>query len=334
MIAESLKRHGLSLLAVCTLGGAVFATVGAAEPVVVAPGRSAEVVATPVASPVQFSLGVGAGYLTGESRELVYWPWENNHQASELTWKIDSLFMLGANSRLQLGSRFAVNFTGWFKATDGDGTMDDYDWMVPGGDWTDWSHHEQTDVIDGSIVDINAEFAFFRSQNVTFNIIAGYKRDNFGWETRGGDYIYSENGFRNEEGSFSDQALGIGYEQTMTSLYAGIGVGARLDRLQLDARLIYSPLVQGEAVDHHYMRNLVTYDDFEDGDMISFDLAASYSFTTNMALTFAYSYQRYDTMQGDSVWHFRDQGVTYYISDGAGMDQESSLVSTGLRFTF
>lgn len=334
MSVENLKRTAVAVLGCCALGVVMFSPALAAEPVVVAPGRSAEVVTAQPGAPVQFTLGVGAGYMTGESTELVYWPWENNHIASELTWTIDSLFLLGVNGRLQLGSRFAVNFDGWFKATDGDGTMDDYDWMVPGQSWTDWSHHEDTDVTDASILDLNVEYSFFRNQNLVFNAIAGYKRDNFGWEARGGDYVYSEGGFRNEVGAFPDGLLGIRYEQTMTSLYIGVGVEVELSDLQLGARIIYSPLVEGEAEDNHYLRNLVTYDEFSDGDMIAFDLSGSYRFTPAIALRVGYSYQRYDTMQGDTVWNFRDEGVTYYIADGAGMDQESSLFTTTLLFTF
>jgi hypothetical protein len=39
-------------------------------------------------------------------------------------------------------------------------------------------------------------------------------------------------------------------------------------------------------------------------------------------------------MQGDSEWHFRDEGVVILIEDGAGMDQTSSMVSVALRYTF
>ncbi len=39
--------------------------------------------------------------------------------------------------------------------------MDDYDWKVLGDEWTDWSHHEDTGVTDGSIIDLRANFSFF-----------------------------------------------------------------------------------------------------------------------------------------------------------------------------
>jgi len=314
-------------------GSAYAATTG---PVAVAPAKTEQVVeVAPATSPVRFTLGVGAGYLTGESTELVYWPEINNHKASELTWEIDNLFMVGVNGVLEVGSWLSFTFDGWFKATDGDGTMDDYDWLAPGYDWTDWSHHEDTDVTDGSIIDVSANFAFFRSQNAVMTGIVGYKRDNFGWESRGGDYVYSSGGFRNYTGSFTDGELAISYEQTLESFYGGLGFSASFsNRFTLAGRIIYSPFVQGEATDYHHMRNLVTYDDFEDGDLIAFDLSGTFGITECLGLEVGFQYQKYDTMQGDGEWHYNDQGVVVTYDDGSGMDQQSMMLSTSLLYTF
>lgn len=314
-------------------GGALAATTG---PVAVAPADSGEVLEiAPESSAVRFTLGVGAGYLSGESKELVYWPQTNNHKASELTWEIDNLYMVGVNGVLEVGDWLSFNFDGWFKATDGDGTLDDYDWQVPGSTWTDWSHHEDTDVTDGSIIDLSANFSFFRTHKVILTGILGYKRDNFGWDAKGGDYIYSNSGFRDSQGSFPAGEVGISYEQTLESFYGGVGFSADFtDRFTLAGRVIYSPFVQGEATDHHYMRNLVTYDDFEDGDLIAFDITGTFGLTEKLGLLIGFSYQSYDTMQGDSEWRYYDQGVVVNYDDAGGMDQTSIMLSTSLQYTF
>lgn len=307
----------------------------ATGPVAVAPGRSGTLAGGQSSSPVSFSLEMGAGYLTGESNELVYWPNQGNYKASELTWSIDDVFMVGIGGSLKFRDWLAVNFNGWFKAVDGDGTMDDYDWAVPGSDWTDWSHHEKTDVIDASIIDLNVALSFIRTDTLALKAIAGYKRDNFGWEAYGGDYIYSENGgFRNTSGTIPEGINTIGYEQTFTTPYVGLGVEAKFNAFELNGRFIYSPLVHGEATDYHYLRNLVTYDTVDDGDMVGFDVLGRYFVNPHFAIEMGYSYQRYDMMQGDSEWHYQDEGVTYYFADGAGMDQTSSLFSVALRYTF
>lgn len=323
-------------LGVLLCGKSIFAAETTTGPVAVAPASQTQVMeVAPESKAVRFTLGLGAGYLTGESTELVYWPEVNNHKASELTWEIDNLYMVGVRGELEVGSWLSFIFDGWFKATDGEGTMDDYDWQVPGYDWTDWSHHEDTDVTDGSMIDVSANFSFFSSQNAVLTGIIGYKRDNFGWEARGGDYVYSNGGFRNATGSFPDGELGISYEQTLDSFYGGLGFLASFsNRFQLAGRVIYSPFVQGEATDYHHMRNLVTYDDFEDGDLIAFDLSGTYGFTESLGLEVGFRYQKYDTMQGDGEWHFNNEGVVINYENGAGMDQSSTMITTSLKYTF
>lgn len=314
---------------------ACSSTVYAAGPVAVAPAPHArEVVMEQKDSAVLFSMSLGSGYLTGESTELVYWPEFDNHVASELTWDIDNLFMVGIGVGMVVADRFEFNFSGWFKATDGEGSMDDYDWQVPGADWTDWSHHEDTDVTDGSIIDLSFAYSFIYTPNIALKVIGGYKHDNFGWEARGGDYTYSVNGFRDYSGSFPDGVQVVSYEQTMSSLYGGLGVEIFAGNFNLAGRFIYAPWVQADATDYHHLRNLVTYDEFDEGDMIAFDLSASYSFTTSLSMQVGYSYQYYDTVQGDSEWHYNDIGVVSSYPDGAGMDQKSSLLSVAVQYSF
>ena len=313
-------------------GGA--ATASASGPVAVAPENLTTVVAPSETSPVSFSLGIGSGYLAGEATELVYWPQADNHVASELTWDIDSLFMFGVDGSLRFAERFAINVEAWFKATNGDGTMDDYDWQIVGGPWTDWSHHEDVEVTDGSIFDISGQYAVIHKPGLQLNLIAGYRRDNFGWEARGGSYIYSGNGFRDTAGAFPSGLLGISYEQTMSSFYLGLGGDVQMGNFRLDGRVIYSPWVQGEATDYHHLRNLVVYDDFEDGDLLAIDVAGSYYFTPSLALEAGVKIQNYDTMQGDSEWHYNDSGRIVSVADGAGMDHSSSMLTLTLRYTF
>jgi plasminogen activator len=312
-------------------GGAGFAQ--AASPVAVAPMNTMEV-AKADTSPVKFSLSAGAGYLTGEANEIVYVPELSNYKVSQLTWNIDNLFMVGVGAQVKFKNWLTLNFDGWFKATNGSGSMDDYDWQVPGLDWTDWSHHEDTDVTKGTIIDTSAEFAVFHTDSFALKLIGGYKWENFGWEAFGGDFIYSENGFRDTRGSFPSGLKVIEYEQTWKTPYFGVGIGANVAKFELTSRLIYSPFAQGDDTDTHVLRNLVTDDSVDSADMISFDIAGSYLFTNQLSLKLAYTYQKYDTAQGDAVWNYRDEGVTRFIADGAGMDLEYSLFTVALKYTF
>lgn len=282
---------------------------------------------------IKLSVGLGAGYMTGESRELVYWPEYGNHKASELIWKIDNVYMTNVNATLDIHDTFYIHLDGWFNIGDGDGTMDDYDWLTIGSDWTDWSHHDDTDVTTATIFDISGGWNAINKEKFTLSTLIGYKRDEFAWESYGGSYIYSTNGFRDDRGNFAAGQPGIGYEQTFTTLYFGIGLRFDLtEMVSVGGRVIYSPIVNAEAVDNHYQRNLVTYDDFSDGDLFGLDLSVLFNISEKVDLNVGYSYLNYDEMQGDSDWHYGS--TVYSYSNGAGADHNSSLFTIKVQYTF
>lgn len=112
------------------------------------------------------------------------------------------------------------------------------------------------------------------------------------------------------------------------------GLGLQLEKMHFNGRGIYSPLVSAEATDYHHLWNIVSYDDFDDGDLISFDIDGSYLFNEHCALELAYSYQKYDNMQGDSKWHCNDVGVVKTYPNAGGMDQQSSMLFMSLQYIF
>jgi len=276
---------------------------------------------------VDISVRLQTGYLTGEAHEYVYWP-EYDHTASELIWKIDSIEMQGAGISVRPLRWLVINYEHWFNIDKGSGTMDDYDWLVRGmDDWTDWSHHENTDVAKGTIQDINVEMTPFRVGPLSFSGLVGYKRENWEWKAYGGSYIYSGYGFRDDKGKWPDKELGISYEQTFNVPYIGISVNGDFGGFNVKTRLIGSPFVNGEAVDNHHQRNLVTYDDFSNGSLIIHDIAGAYSFTEHLALQMALSYTKYGTMKGDSCWYYNDTGTVKNLEDFAGADLETIMLS-------
>lgn len=296
---------------------------------VVVPEKSTEVQVERAG--VNITARLQAGHLTGEANEYVY---DGGHTLSQLIWKIDDIYMLGAGVSVKPLHWIAINADGWFNISDGGGTMDDYDWMVQGMDWTHWSHHENTDVTKGIMVDINVELTPFKAGPVRFSGFLGYKRDNWEWEARGGSYIYSYYGFRDTSGTWPDDELGITYEQIFNVPYIGIGVNGDFGAFDLKARLIGSPFVSGETIDHHHMRDLVVYDDFSGGDMIAFDIAGAYSFTEHLAMQMALNYTKYDTMKGDAEYHYNDIGVVVTYPDAAGTDLETTMFSLSFLYTF
>jgi len=293
---------------------------------------SAEISTEPAG--VAFSGRVGVGYLTGEAHEFVYWPHRGGHKASELIWDIDSLYMLGLGATVQAREWLSINIDTWFNLGDGSGYMEDFDWAIPGTDWTDRSIHDNTDVTKGFILDVNAEMTAFSTNQVQLTGIVGFRRDNFEWQASGGSYLYSVNGFRDMSGTFPNDELGITYEQTFNVPYVGIGFKGDFDRIHLAAKITGSVFVSGEAVDHHHQRNLVTTDDFSNESMIALDISFGYDISNNIGLEVAYAYEKYDTMKGDSVWEFNNEGVRIEYNDSAGAELETSMVSMNITYSF
>ncbi len=284
---------------------------------------------------ITFTGRVGVGYLNGEANEYVYWEDSGGRTASKLTWKIDSLYMAGLGVTIQPSHWVNINVDTWFNVGDGDGYMSDYDWMEPAiQDWTDESLHDDTNVTKGFIFDVNAEMTAFSNDQISLTGILGFRRDNFEWEARGGTYVYSAGGFRNRTGSFPAGELGITYEQTFNVPYFGVGFKGDFDRVHLGVKLIGSIFVNGEAVDQHHMRDLVTYDDFSGEQMWGFDLAFGYDISDRMGVEMTYAYEKYDTMKGDSVWHYNDEGVIVDLPNGAGADLQTSMAAVNFIYSF
>lgn len=280
-----------------------------------------------------FTANIGTGYLTGQAHESVYWPSHGNHKASELTWDIDSMYMLGLGGSMQF-NWVKLNANVWFNINDGDGLMEDYDWLEPGNDWTHRSIHEDTSVTSGVMFDTNAEMNIFSTGQIAITGILGFRHDSFEWEARGGTYLYSVYGFRDTAGTIPDGLLGVTYEQTFNVPYAGIGFNGDFDSLHISAKLTGSIFVSGETVDQHHLRDFVTYADFSNENMWAFDIGVSYDITNVINLKIAYAYESYDSMIGDSLWVYNTEGYSQAISDSLGADLETSLLSLTLAYSF
>lgn len=280
---------------------------------------------------------ISTGYLTGEAHEYLYQPSNTpygGHKNSELVWKIDGMFMLGAGLTIKPRNWLTVNGDYWINITEGDGTMDNYDWFSLSPEWTHWSHYEDTDVTKGSLFDINADMRFFSNKNVSLSGIAGYKQDNFEWKAYGGDYIYSSgpDSLRDLHGSFPKGELGITYEQTFKVPYIGIGLNTKGKKFQFNGRLIYSALVTGEEVDHHHMRNLVGTGEYSGGSMIGLDVVGGYSLMDSLIFKAGYKYTSYDEESFDINWI--ENGGTEVLPDAGGMTNETSMLSMSLEYNF
>jgi plasminogen activator len=274
---------------------------------------------------------ISVGYLTGKSRELVY---DYGYKLSELDWTLDQVLMLGAGLSVKPLSWLRFNGNIWVNAGDGNGTMDDYDWMVDGWDWTHWSHHNDVSVTEGLLFDINTELTFLKFNEASIFAIVGYRHDHWKWEGKGGSYIYSTYYFRDTYGSFPDNEKVITYEQTYDVPYLGIGFHANLDPVTLAGRFIGSTLVSSKDEDHHLLRDLVITSSLDSGKMYGMDFGCTYNFTSHIAATAAIQYLKYEELKGSKTYRYTTTGQQTTYQDTSGMDNESTLISLSALFTF
>jgi len=275
------------------------------------------------------------GRAAGEAEETVFIP-ELGHQLSKLQWDINDVFMLGLGGSVAPLSWLKLNADVWFKINDGDGTMDDYDYFLLDYGYTDWSHHENVDLTKGLIFDVNAELTFYRWEKSAFFGILGFKHDNWKWEARGGDYVYSTYSLYDTVGSFADDQLVITYEQKFYAPYLGIGFSSDLDvtPITFSGRFIYSPLVSAEDKDQHHLRGLVFEEDCDDGKLYAVDLNGAYRFTRNFALMASYHFQKYDRVRGGTTITDLGTGeVSKYRGDVAGIDNQLGIFALSAVFS-
>lgn len=280
---------------------------------------------------------IQTGYLTGTANEIVYDGSNSDGLLSKLIWEIDEQFMFGFGASIQQ-EWVVLHADAWLKATEGDGTMDDYDWLAASDDWSDWSHHDDTELTKASIYDINAEFLIpqISGDKFAFSGFLGYKRENFKWVSRGGSYIYTSNPgvtWRDDIGNFTPGELAISYEQTYYTPYFGIGARGSLGKFEFSGRFIASFWAKVEALDTHHMRGLKTTADMNDGEMIAYDIAAAYNFNDAFALVTTFSYTKYETMRANSFYDY-DVGTDFTYVNGEGADLEMSMLSIALVYKF
>lgn len=276
------------------------------------------------------------GQISGQSQELVYVP-EIKHTLSRLTWDLKEVYMLGIGGSVAPTPWLRLNADAWFKLNDGDGSMNDFDWVVQDFQYTHWSHHENLDLTKGTMFDVNGEVKFYEFEDTKFWGIAGFKHDNWEWKAYGGYYVYSSYWLYDTVGEFDDNELGITYEQNFYAPYLGLGFTSALSSapINFSGRVIGSTFVYGDDKDQHHMRHLVFEEEFDSGMMFGLDLGGSYHFTENIALAASYHYQDYQEMKGETTITDTTTGeVTKLTGDVAGMDHRSSLFSLSAIYSF
>lgn len=325
-----MKGQAVSLVALICTGSLLSAPAYAALP-----GENSETSMQIQQDAVTVSAHIGAGYLSGEANELVYDPY-SGRKVSELQWDLDSVYMLNMGASLAPLPWLTLSADFWINLNKGNGSMDDYDYLASGyGGYSHWSHHGDTDLTNGFMFDINAAFTLYRAGATRFSGLVGYKYDNWEWESFGGSYIYSTNYLFDTVGRFPAGEKVITYNQWFHVPYVGVAFESTVGRMFFKGRVVVSPFVTAEDEDTHHLRNLRFENDFDTSSMFGIDFGMGYAITSNLALTAAFKYQKYEEAKGDTIITDLNTGARQYIpGDAAGVDHSSSMVSVGLEYRF
>ena len=306
--------------------------------------------------PVAFGVQLSGGMLNGKAKEHVFdndvYPGER-YQVSRLDWDIKNVAMAGFNASVRpivRGKTIALpggmtlntlngltfNLGFWGALTEGNGEMEDYDWLDTDSSRPTHYSLSDVDVTEGTLVDLNVAWDFVTWKDLTGRMFLGYKQNNWKWEDEVVYLLYPEDhGARDY--SLSGQN-GINYEQEFQMPYLGAGFDFTPGNFTISYRLTYSPYLTASDKDHHVFRDLYFEEEFEGGDMIGFGLDARYTFSQKpirgLYLSAAADYQKIGLIVGDMEFYDASTGETGGGEDVAGVENEYFIVSLGVGYQF
>lgn len=268
------------------------------------------------------SLKASLGFMDVHTTELVFedeiYP---GYLLSELDWEAE-VIMAGLCGTWRAG-RWSVGGGYWLSLDTLDGSLVDYDWLIPelSPEWSDRSIGEAE--VDVSVIDVNGGFAFVQKDNVTFEGIAGYRMDNLDWVDDGGTYIYSYEGFRDDIGEFDD-GPGIRYEAEIQFPYIGLRGNIAAGSLNVGGYVIYSPLVDITAWDDH-LNTYTSYEDtFEEGEYYGLGVDVSMEVARDLRAAVGLHYEHIPEQTGSGE-------ILFYGDEySAGFENESLTFSASL----
>jgi len=281
------------------------------------------------------SLGLSAGWLTGESHEYVY---DGGDKLSELIWSMEHAYVINADLGFKLTPSLKLNLKASV-AGHIDNYMEDYDWLgLDYGvtDWTDRSQHDDTELDHFGRVDLSIQYDFLRRQEASLGALLGLRFASVQWSAYGGSYVYTSDPsstFRDDVGTIDDGVIGITYEQNFTTPYLGLAGEVSYDNISLRGSVLASPFSFIDSTDEHWLRELTVTDDFEPTGFFAAEAEASYRLNHYAQLFLNVAAERYAAAEGDAIYEYYGIGGSFDLDDGAGAEHENFQLSLGFRIS-
>ncbi|PNM23120.1 protease [Yersinia enterocolitica] len=272
------------------------------------------------------------GLLNAESQEFVYQRQYNGHKLSQIDWKAENTPIVKMDISWDLLSRLTLTARRWSTLSPGKGVMDDYDWKTLGqSKWTDWSHHEKTNLNYANEIDLNAKLWLLKQDNYRIGMMAGYQRNNNSWTSYGGNYNYNKG---NNLFTGSDSVTGIGYKQKFEMPYLGLAGSYHYQKFEFNTLLKYSSWVNAYGDDEHYLRQLSFKDSSKGSRYYAVVVDAGYYVTDNTKLFVEASWNRHAEGKGDTQIIDTGAGVSANVANSAGIAQQHQTIAIGLQYKF
>lgn len=206
-------------------------------------------------TPDNINADISLGTLSGKTKERVYLAEEGGRKVSQLDWKFNNAAIIKGAINWDLMPQISIGAAGWTTLGSRGGNMVDQDWMDSSnpGTRTDESRHPDTQLNYANEFDLNIKGWLLNEPNYRLGLMAGYQESRYSFTARGGSYIYSsEEGFRDDIGSFPNGERAIGYKQRFKMPYIGLTGSYRYEDFELGGTFKYSGWVEASDNDEHY----------------------------------------------------------------------------------
>lgn len=285
---------------------------------------------TAASSSDRFSINGSIGYLAGKSQEYVY-DSDTGQKISQLNWKIKGNAVIKGEGNYRLLPWLDFNAQGWITLAKGNAVMDDYDWLNPfQRHWTDWSHHDDTDLRQANQFDLGLRGWFFQRTSLRLAALLGYQRTLFSFLAKGGCYNYNDG---NYIGCFSDGEKGIGYKQTYSTPYIGLAGNYRVNAYEFNGLFKFSNLVHARDVDQHYLRDLTFKERGDHFKLYNLTVNAGYYVRPQIKLFAEGAFSYIPTQKTSTYIRDNETQELYYAPKGsAGFNNKNMVLALGIQY--
>jgi outer membrane protease len=284
-----------------------------------------------VANEHNFSIGGSFGLLNGQGEEIVYNGAYTDDKLSQLLWDIKPLFYAGLDikySWLKPANKWGLFANGSIKfGFPGEtGVIEDRDWMASNlpNVLTHYSVHDNK--TESAILldfDIGASFVIF--QKFLLKASISYHYMHWVWAAFGGSILYpakdiDDDGYLDQQHGYLDSSVkGLAYEQTWHIISPGIAFYGEFNPFfDIEIAFQATPLIWCNALDNHFLRDLVITENMSLGLFIEPSLLFSFKPINHFSLSLSVAYRNISGARGDSFYKYPDESFTVQYRAGAG----------------